>query len=438
MFNRHAYGLFLVLVLLASYGHTVSAATNTLTLDECLTLGRERSITMANTVRQRRIADENIRGIRAQALPSLNADSQFARLGEAVAYPGFEGTGNRDQYTASVTAEQLLYSGGSVRAALRAATSFRAQADEEIARIDALNVRDISTAFFNVLFREATVRVARESVDQLTQFAAEAKTKYESGAISEFEWLSAQVSLANEIPRLVEAENQRDITRSVLRNLLYLDDDDWTLTHEWETRTPDVALALLQAAGRTNRWELKQARKNLDVLEADIKVTEGEYLPEVKAFATYGGADPSEYNPVEDGWDWQWVAGVRASWSIFDGGARSSVRIEKLLQKEIATDSIIDLERQVSLEIETAYRNLLQAIRILDGARDTISLAEKALSISRLRFERGLATNLEFTDRNLELNRARIQQLAGLLAYHTALADLHYASGTAVIPEPEE
>jgi outer membrane protein TolC len=433
--SRH---LLITLTLLAGSGPAALASTNVMTLEDCLALGRERSITMANTMRERRIADENIRGIRAQALPSLNTDSQFSRLGETVAYPGFEGVDNRDQYTASVTAEQLLYSGGSVRAALRAAKSFRTQADEEVARIDALNVRQISTAFFNVLFREATVRVARESVDQLAHFEQEARLKYQGGAISEFEWLSAQVSLANENPRLVEAENQRDIARSVLRNLLYLDDDAWSLTFDWDTRTTEVSLASLQEAGLTNRWELKQARENLAILEADIKVTEGEYLPEVKAFATYQGADPSTYNPVEDGWDWQWVAGVRASWNILDGGARSSVRIEKRLQKEIATDAIIDLEREVLLEIETAYRNLQQSLRILEGARDTIRLAEKALSISRLRFERGLATNLEFTDRNLELNRARIQHLAGLLAYHTALADLQYASGTDTVTKPQE
>mgnify|MGYP003584563619 CR=1 FL=1 len=428
----------IALCLITGSAPVASAASNTLTLADCLALGRERSITMANTVRERRIADENIREIRAQALPSLNADSRFSRLGETVTYPGFEGTDNRDQYTASVTAEQLLYSGGSVRAALRAAKSFRTQADEEVARIDALNARDISTAFFNALFREATARVAQESVDQLAQFEAEAKLKYDKGAISEFEWLSAQVSLANEKPRLVEAENQRDIARSVLRNLLYLDDDAWTLTHDWETSPVQMELATLQSAGMTNRWEIKQAKENLHILEADINVTEGEYLPEVTAFATYAGADPSEYNPIDDGWDWQWVAGVKASWKLIDGGARSSVRIEKLLLKEIATDSIIDLERQVSLEIETAYRNLMQAIRILDGARDTIRLAEKALSISRLRFERGLATNLEFTDRNLELNRARIQHLAGLLAYHTAIADLHYATGTDLASAPQE
>ena len=258
--------------------------------------------------------------------------------------------------------------------------------------------------------------------------------KHEGGAISEFEWLSAQVSLANEKPRLVEAENERDTARSILRNLLYLDHDNWSLDHTWIVAPPELSLADAQELGRQYRWELHQAIVHLDILDADINVTEAEYLPEVKLFATYRGTDPSEYRVMDDGWDWQWSAGVRATWSLFDGGTRRAIRMEKRLKREIASESIIDLERQVMLEIETAYRSMQQAIRTLDGALDTIRLAEKALAISRIRFERGLSTNLEFTDRNLELNRARIQHLGGLLAFHQALIDLRYACGVNELP----
>jgi len=422
--------VWFVFLAVLSLPFALRAETVLLTLENCLALGKERSIALANSERERRIADQNIRGIRAQVFPSLDAEGRYSRLEESILYPGYDPVDSRNQYSAAVTAEQLLYSGGSVRAALNAAKSYRMQAEDEVARVDAQSQRDITKAFFDALYREAAVDVARESVEQLAAFEREAKLKFESGAISEFEWLSAQVNLANERPALVVAENERDISRSVLRNLLYLDDDNWTLVHKWKTETPVFDLAVLQENGQTNRWELRQARVNLDVLEADIKVTEAEYLPEITAFASYLGADPPEYNPFDEGWDWQWIAGVRATWNLLDGGARSATRIEKLLAREIASDNIIDLERRVNLEIETSFRNLTQSLRILDGARETIALAEKSFAISQLRFERGLATNLEFTDRNLALNRARIQQLRGLLAYYTALADLRYASGT--------
>ncbi|HMP89290.1 MAG TPA: TolC family protein [Kiritimatiellia bacterium] len=420
-----------VVVTMTLYPAAIRAeGAETFTLEQCLARGHERSIAAANARREQRIAEADIRRIRAQVYPSLDATAQYSRLDESMAFPGVDLPDNRNQYYASVTAEQLVYSGGSVRAALRAASSYRRQAEEESNRTDAALTRDIRRAFYLVLFHEAAVEVSRQSVEQLAKLEAEARLKFESGALSEFEWLSARVSLANERPRLMEAENQRQLARSALRNLLYLEHDHWNLSHQWRVAPLDATLEEFYQAGRENRWELHQARVNLDILEADIKVTEGEYLPEVKLFATYHGSDPSENNYGSDGWDWRWTAGVRANWNLFDGGARGSTRMEKLLKREMAGDSITDLERAVMLEIETAYRNLQQALNILDGASDTIALAEKALDIARLRFERGLATNLEFTDRNLELNRARIQYLNGMLTYHLALSDLQYASGS--------
>lgn len=398
-------------------------------------MGLERSVTIANTRRERRIADEDIRVIRAQVYPSLEAKAQYTRLGEQATYSGLPiSIDNRDQYSASLDAEQLLYTGGSVRAALRAAESYREQAEEEVRRSQAQTTRNIAVAFYHVIYREAVMNVARESVEQLRKFEAEARLKYEESVISEFEWLSAKVSLANEIPLLTEAENNHDIARSVLRNLLYLDNDAWTLRHDGMVEPVTADLGGLQEIGLSNRWEITQAMVNLDILEADIQVTRGEYFPELKAFASYSGNDPSPYDLTGEGWDWQWTAGVRASWKLLDGGLRGAQKIEKELKVEMAGDSIIDLKQRIKLEIETAYRNLQQAIRNLEGADDTISLAQKALDISRLRFERGLSTNLEFTDRNLELNRARTLRMSGLYAYHAALAELQYACGTDQLP----
>lgn len=400
-------------------------------LEDCLNLGVSRSVAIANAQRERAISEFTIRQIRGQTLPNLSASASYTRLGEAIDYP-LAGSAaiNRDHYLASATAEQLLYSGGSVRAALSAARAYRDQADEETGRVVAQNRRDITRAFYLALFRAEAADVARASVQQLSETEQEARLKYESGVLSEFEWLSARVRLANEQPALIVAENNHALARVALRNLLYLEDDDWQLQGAWPDHAPpETRLADLVDAARTNRWELRQARVLLDVLEADIRVTRADYFPEVKAFATYQGHDPSEVNPLDEGWDWQWLTGLRLSWNLWDGGERGALRAEKALKKVIAEEDITDLERAIDLEVETAHRNLTQAHRALEGADETIALAEKALAIARLRLERGLGTSLEFSDRNLELNKARIQRLSSLLAIQHALADLAYACG---------
>lgn len=401
------------------------------TLEDCLDLGLRRSVAIANAQRDRDIAGWTIRQVRGQTLPNLSAASSYTRLGKKVAYPSAAGGSiNQDQYVASATAEQLLFSGGSVRAALNAARSYRDEASEEVARVEAQARRDITRAFYLTLFRAEAADVARASVTQLSDTEKEARLKYDRGVLSEFEWLSARVRLANEQPALIVADNNHALARAALGNLLYLDSDEWTLQGDWREDTPlEAPLADLVTAARTNRWELRQARVFLEVLEADIRVTRADYFPEIKAFATYQGHDPSELNPLDEGWEWQWLTGVRMSWNLWDGGERGAFRAEKALKKVIAEEEIIDLERAIDLEVETAYRNLTQARRALEGAGETIALAEKGLAIARLRLDRGLGTSLEFSDRNLELNKSRIQRLSSLLAIQNALADLAYACG---------
>jgi outer membrane protein len=404
-------------------------------LEDCLELGLARSVAVANAEREREISEFTIRQIRGQTLPNLSASASYLRLGDPVTSPLAAGaTLEQDQYLASATAEQLLFSGGSVRAALNAARSYRDQADEEIARAEAQSRRDITRAFYLALFRREAADVARASVELLSDTEAETRLKYDSGVLSEFEWLSARVRLANERPLLLAAENDHALARAALRNLLYLEDDAWSLDGAWPADDiAEVDLPDLIAHARTNRWELRQARVFLHVLEADIRVTRGDYFPEVKAFATYQGSDPSEMNPLEDGWAWQWLAGLRLTWNLWDGGERGALRAEKALKKVIAEDDITDLERTIDLEVETAFRNLSQARRAFEGADETITLAEKALDIARLRLERGLGTSLEFSDRNLELNKSRIQRLQNLLAIQHALADLTYACGGVIL-----
>ncbi len=412
-----------------------------LTLNDCLALGREKSVAATTARRRQEIAETDIRRIRAQVYPSLEASGHYARLGEAPPVPGMPGTATtQDRYQAGLSAAQLVYSGGSVSAALRAADAYRTRAEAEVQRVDAALQREITTAYYHLLFREEAAAVARASVAQLADVERDARIKNQNGTLSELEWLSARVRLENEKPAMIQAENQRDIARSILQNLLYLEPaDDWNLVPQWhepEDSPEAIALAILQAHGRERRWEINQARAMLDVMEADIKVTEGEFFPQLHLFAAWQGNDPSQNDPMDEGWDWQWTAGVSATWKLFDGGARRAVRREKYLDREIAKDQISDIERATDLEIEIAYRNLFQARRALEGARETIALAAKARDIARLRLERGLTTNLEFSDLNLEYNKALIQRLSALFLWHQALADLDYAAGGIAAASP--
>ena len=95
-----------------------------LTLTDSIEMGLEQAAAARNARRDEAIAGKRIGQVRAQLLPQLKATGRYTRLDEVEAFE-FDGErfemGREDTYAAGVEASQLLYSGGSVGAALKAA-----------------------------------------------------------------------------------------------------------------------------------------------------------------------------------------------------------------------------------------------------------------------------------------------------------------------------
>lgn len=406
------------------------------TLDDCLQAGLERSLTLSNARRGEGLAVEKIRLTRAQALPGLEASGNYTRLDEVPAFPGMEEPfGREDNYKAGVQVNQLLYSGGGVRAALRAARDYRKFAAEDTARQRAALVRDIKQTFYEALYARHAVEVAAASVDQLAAFEKQAETRFRNETASEFDWLSAQVNLANEKPRLVQARNQLELVMNSLKNLIYVEDDGFHIEGDLAYEPADFSLDELYRLAEVNRPELRQARLNVQMREENIHVARSDYRPSLRAFANYEGSNPGDQQPAADEWEWGWTAGLAASWSIMDGGLRKAGLRTAELERDIAVAAQEDQRLAIRQEIRSAFLNLKHAEEVVLSTQESVALAEKALDIARVRYDEGLATHLEFSDSNLALSSARLNHFMALKSHQQALAALDYACGLTDIKE---
>ena len=403
------------------------------TLPECIELGLKQAAAARNADRDEQIAWTRIGQVRAQVLPELKAKGGYTRLDEAAAFE-FDGErfemGLEDNYSAGVEVSQLLYSGGSVRSALKAAKLYREVAQARVRQAKNDLVRDIRTAFNDILLEDEQVKVQEASLAQLEDLLAQAESRHRQQTASEFDVLSARVRVANARPLLIHARKQAELARARFRTLVQLEAEafDWAgeLAFEQSTRS----LAEWQALGLEQRPELVEQRKFLGMWEADIRAERGGYLPQIRAFAGYDGTNP-ESGSARESWEWGWSAGVTAEWDVFDGALRRNRIREKSLELAKAGETLADSERQVALEIQSHYLDLQQAAETVSASRDTVELAEKSLEIAKTRYENGLATNLDFTDANLSLSIARLTRLQALHDHMNALARLEQASGEA-------
>lgn len=408
------------------------------TLEACVQRGLERSIPLANARRDVEIARMQIRMIRGDVHPQLDLNANYTRIDEVPSFPGAPGpVGRLNTYAATLDAEQILYAGGSIRAALRLARHFEAVSESERQRIESDLIRRITRTFYEVLYRQSALAVAEQSVAQLEAFEEQVRARYDAQTTSEFEWLSARVALANERPALIAASNAYTLARRSFRDLIHLDGVTYELDGALDIEPAILDLSALQEHAVRNRPEILRNRAQIGVAQERRGVTFGQYLPELHAFAAYGGADPSQRNPFAEGWEWEWMAGVRLTWSLYDGGRRRAELREDELNFDKITDELYDLERATRLEVERLWLALEEARQTLRGTGDNIVLSERALDIASVRYEQGLATHLDFTDSNLALNRAQLNHNRALLDYQQTLADLRHVTGLHALPDLE-
>ncbi len=401
-----------------------------LTLADCLRLAEERSLTLANAQRDQAIAAEEIRQVRAQALPGVRAEAGYTWLENPQNVPGAPEMPRDERYQATAQINQLLYSGGAVRAALEAAGFYRDGAEARTAITTRALQRAVAHTFVGVLQAEAAAAVAEESLRVLEGYAEQTERKQARGLASEFDALTARVRVANERPLCEAARHEVALAYRTLWNLLNLEEHDTpAIAGALTAPTNAPARAGLVAQAYRQRPELAVAAAERDFHDAGIRVERSAYRPEVRAFAAYRGNRPGEYDPTLDEWQWSWQAGAVAVWDLFDGGLRRGKTAAVTLKRDQAEATRAEWRQRIRFEVQQAELALDTAQTTRRGSLESVRLAERAMAIARTRHDQGLSTYLEFTDANLALSRARLNRLNALAACRRAWIDLHHAAG---------
>jgi len=380
------------------------------------------------------IAGTQVGQARSEALPRVSANGTYTRVDElqSVDFGGVQmELGTLDSYSAGVGVSQLLYSGGRVGAALRAAQLSRDYAGEARRGAELALVRDIRIAFHGVLLAQERVAVAQASVDHLESLSKETGRKLDAGKASEFDLLSARVRLANEKPVLIAARSALALVRAALARLIMADEPDLAITGRLECVEWNPLPDALAEMALTGRAEILQAESGVELSREAVTASRAGVRPNLGLFANYTGANTYGFTDQGNDLEWHWNAGLALNWPLWDGGLTHHAVREKELDLEMRMVDLGDLKSAVRIEVRQGYLDLTYAREAVSASRDTVQMAEEALKIANARYSSGLSTQLEYADANLALRQARLAYLVALASHMDAMARLEYACGIA-------
>jgi len=378
--------------------------------------------------------------LRAIALPQLSAGGgynyQEPSLIETFPPPfsGFIQFPNQN-WNADIKVQQSIYAGGRITSALRSAKLTREQALLNYQAKLADTLLAVRVAYDDVLVAAQQMAVHEASVQLLTHELEDMQKRFDAGTVPQFDVLRAQVELANERPRLIQAKNDFHIGKDNLLNLLAVhlpktiwEDVPLQLSDTLEARPYEIDMPTALARALEKRPELAALRKAQALRREDLVNARSGYKPTAQLFGGYQWQSLSYENNL--GADLSgWIAGAQVSWNIFDGQLTRGRVMEAKARYERAQLDVDESGRQIELEVRTAYSNFIEEREVLESQKMVQEQAQEALRLAEARHAAGAGTLLDVLSTQTALTQARTTQVQALHDYAVARARLQRALG---------
>ena len=405
-----------------------------LTLEQCIQIGLERSTSMRNARLNLAIQELRVKNARAGYFPQIFSTGNYD-FSDRIDF-GFE----PENYNLELRGVYTLWDNGQREGSF-------AQAKESLTATVSRNERtkqdiilDITVAYYDVLKRQELVKVSEQIFARSQENTQRTKDFVEAGTLIPADVATAEVREANDELSLINNVNSLQIARATLPRLLGLDpgllltvsvDESYQLYQDRGTieriEMPveeAIQIALnsrpefqeRQAQIRSQEWGLTLARlQRWPRLNADVdyNVNLDDYLRERENFSDFRS----------------WSAGVSLNFTLFDGGILGNRVKEIRMQLEQSRENVSDLERSVALAVRQAYLTLERSELTVDISKKQVLNAKLSLDVIQGRFDVGKAILLELLDAQTSYAQALTNEVNAFYDYKIAQIRLQDAMG---------
>ncbi|MDR3378463.1 MAG: TolC family protein [Verrucomicrobiae bacterium] len=378
---------------------------------------------------------------RAVALPTLKSTGQYAdeEITLEQQLPGIEMSVPHQSWNSGIQLVQNIYMGGRMVAAVHAADATEKQALATYQTSVSDTLLNVRIAYYDVLLAAQQITVQEASVKLLEKEREDQQHRLEAGTVPRFNLLRAEVAVANERPALISARNSYRIAKNNLANLLgyNLPRDVWediplNLIDTFDTSPYSVNLPDAIQQALTRRTELEALRRDVELQNLNIVNAKSGYKPTVSVFGGYNWVS-SDYSTDPANEFNGWTAGAQFSWNWFDGMlTQGKIKQAKALYAKSKT-TLVDQQRQIELQVRTAYSDFIQARETLESQLKVQEEAEEALREANARADAGTGTQLDVLDAQTSLTQARTTQIQAQHDYVAERARLERAIGADLI-----
>ncbi len=330
-----------------------------------------------------------------------------------------------DVYDARATLVQNLFSLSLIQRWRAAKTGVDvAGLEAEVTKRDVMAT--VGLLYIEALRADEAVKARQADIELSQQLLKLAQDRKAAGVATGLDVTREEVQLENNRQRLLVSQNEQESARlNLIRALGIAFDVRLVLTDELKfvriaTQGTEQALTI----AREQRLELRAQENRQKLAALSLSSVTSERLPSLSLNGDYGwiGLKPDDALPTR-------TIGLTLSVPIFDGGQRENRISETRSRVRQESIRMKDVSDQVTLEVRNALLTLESSTQQVNVAQKGLDLALKELTFARDRFAAGLATNIEVTNAQTSVARARDNLIEALFRFNASRINLARAKG---------
>ena len=294
-------------------------------------------------------------------------------------------------------------------------------------------ISQVTKAYYQLMLAQDSYEVLQGSYKLAEDNFNVVNAKYQQGAVSEFDKISAEVQMRSIKPNVISAVNAVTLAKLQLKVLMGITADVDIKTDDNLTNYESMLFANQlkeEDMSLENNTTMKQFELNMKLLEKNVKSLKTNFMPTLSMSFSY--QYQSLYNPNINFFDYTWSNSsslmFNLSIPLYRASNFTKVKSARIQMRQLDWNRI-DTERKLNMQVVSYRNNMTASSEQVVSNKENVMQAEKAVQIAGKRYEVGKGTVLELNSSQVSLTQAQLTYNQSIYDYLVAKADLDQVLG---------
>ncbi len=290
---------------------------------------------------------------------------------------------NQDQYKATLSVNQLIYNGGTIKALVEAKKA-EGKAQQKAVEVSLYQLKkQINNSYFSILLLQKKQQLLEAKKDQLQARLKEVKAGIKYGTLLP----SSDSVLEAELLKITQQQEEIQIQKQAIFTTLS-SITGIKLTQNTILETPILPENITNTI---NRPELELFALQKQQIDATQKVISKQNTPKIMGFATGGYGNPG-LNMLDNSFQPFYIVGAKLNWNIFDWNTKKKQEQSLQINKQIISnqEEVFKLNTRVEMDTYRSAVNTYSAYLATD--EEIIKLREKIVKTAASQLRNGVIT----------------------------------------------